>query len=377
MPKPDLDVNSLIARNNDITPVLPLGVVPSNQHPTPKKLCLKDLQTKRVTSTTKHPAPLPVIRIMGTNYANRGMISVLTAPPMSGKTTVIGCILATAFTHFHDPALSLGIESSFAEGRDVVYLDFEQHISSTQDLQDRVLRYAGLPETPGNLHIYNLLELTLDDRRAAIELCFNEHSMHLLVIDGLADILTSVNDEEKSNALIEDLALLASRHNTAVVVVIHENKGGGSVRGHLGSQIERKCAGLISIKKDRERKVHSIESRLIRIGDDFDTVFFQYSDEHNRMVLCDAVTTAELTEAAKKPKMGKDEDPEFLSGLMKLCFADLTSLSKTELRRAIQKQDTSCGSDKTADRRISGAVTLGILTTADGKSYAPTAEPCF
>lgn len=369
--KSDLSLDAMIARQNDSTPVVPL----TPQSPL-KKLCLKDLSTKRVSHTTKHPAPKPVIQIMGTNYANRGMISALTGPPKSGKTTVIGFILATAFFHYDDPALSLGIETAFAEGRDVVYLDFEQHISSTQDLQDKVLRYSGMNETPPNLHIYNLLEFTLDERRAAIELCFKEHNMHLLVIDGLADILTSVNDEEKANALIEELSVLASRNNTAVIVVIHENKGGGSVRGHLGSQIERKCAGLISIKKDRERRVHSIESRLIRIGDDFETVYFHYSEDQKKMVLCDATHTAELKESAAAGKVSKYEDPEYLGGLMKLCFNGEKSLLKKALKEEVMKQ-ANVG-DRSVDRYVNAAVKVGVLKTEDdGKTYVMTNEPPF
>lgn len=366
-----MTVDSLITRHNETKPVDSPAAQPGI-----KRLSLKELSVNRVSHTTRHPAPTPVITIMGTNFANRGMISALTGPPKAGKTTVIGFMLATAFFHYADPSLSLGVETTFAAGRDVVYLDFDQHISSTQELQDKVLRYAGLSSTPPNLHVYNLLEYSLDQRREAIELCFREHDMHLLVIDGIADVLPGVNDEEKVNALIEDVAILASRYNTAVVVVIHENKGGGSVRGHLGSQIERKCAGLISIKKDRERRVHCIESRLIRIGDDFDTFYFNYSDDQNRMILCDATQTAQLKEAATAGKVSKYEDPEYLGGLMKLCFKEEKSLLKKALKEGIMKQ-ANVG-ERSVDRYVNAAIKAGVLKTEDeGKTYAMTDEPPF
>lgn len=87
---------------------------------------------------------------------------------------------------------------------------------------------------------------------------------------------------------------MASRNNMVVMVVIHANKGCGSIRGHLCPQIECECAGLISIGKDGERRVHSIESRLIRVCDDFETVYFYYSEHEKKMMLCDATHTAEL-----------------------------------------------------------------------------------
>ncbi len=326
-----------------------------------KPLCLADLKKRRVSHHTKHPAPAPVIRIDGAFYGLQGMISALTGPPKSGKTTVIGYMMASTLSHVSDAAQTLNIQSTHAGSRDVVYFDFEQHVSSTQDLHDKVLRYAGLASCPENLHVMNLLEYTMEERKEAIDLVFRELDVHLLIIDGLADLLPGVNDEEKSNMLIEKLALSASQHNTCVIVVIHENKGGGTVRGHLGSQIERKCAGLIAVRKDRESKVHSIESRLIRIGDDFDNVLFRYSDEHRGMVLLDAVSSENHMNRIKSQKLGKDKDPEFLGGLMKLCFSQDKTMSKAQLQTAVVKIDSSAGSVKTANRRIEGAIDLNIL----------------
>lgn len=336
-----------------------------------KPLTLSDLRKHRVSHQTKHPAPTPVIRISGANYGLQGMISALTGPPKSGKTTVIGFMLATTLTDFSNPAQSLGIRSALAGNRNVVYLDFEQHVSSTQELHDKVLRYAGLTDCPDNLHILSLLELTMDERLQAVRVIFQDLKPHLLITDGLADLLPGVNDEEKSNALIEELALLASRHNTCLIVVIHENKGNGAVRGHLGSQIERKCAGLVSVRKDRDTKIHSIESRLIRIGDDFDNVCFRYSEEDRRMVLLDPIATEQHNNRAAQKKAGKDKDPEYLGGLMKQCFGELASLSKAQLLTAIRKFDKDAGSDKTAGRRIIGAIALGLLDH-NGDTYTRT-----
>lgn len=346
------------------------NAIPSRFPPPQSKIRILDLELRRITHKTQYPAPTPVVRIAGANYGLAGMISALTGPPKSGKTTVIGFILATAFRSFLDPLESLQIESSLAYDRDVVYMDFEQHVSSTQQLHDRVLQYAGLTESPENLHILNLLEYSMDDRNQFVDLVFSKLNPHLLVIDGLADILPSVNDEEKANALIEKLALLASKHNTCVVVVIHENKGGGTVRGHLGSQVERKCAGLISVRKDREKKEHSIESRLIRIGDDFENVYFHYCPEKKRMILLDALQMEQRREQAKQGKVGKNEDTEFLSGLIYHCFKDKNSLSKKELRAQIMRNDINANSEKTADRRIEGALTLNLLFN-ENNEYQP------
>lgn len=353
--------------------LLPQKLAPSfsgqAQTLTTKTLTFADLKKHRVTHTTNHPAPTPVICIAGAKYGLRGMISALTGPPKSGKTTVIGFMLATALAYVSDPAETLNIRSALAGKRDVVYLDFEQHVSSTQDLHDKVLRYAHLNSCPDNLHVLSLLELTIEERLQAVRSAFDELDIHLLIIDGLADLLPGVNDEEKSNALIEELALLASKHNTCMIVVVHENKGGGTVRGHLGSQIMRKCAGLIAVRKDRVHKIHSIESQMIRVGDDFEDVCFRYSPEHGQMILLDALSAEDHKNRTAQKKAGKDNDTEYLTGLITLCFGNMATLTKAELIKGICKFDKDAGSDKTAMRRIKGAVTLGILEQ-DGDTYA-------
>ena len=51
---------------------------------------------------------------------------------------------------------------------------------------------------------------------------YYEHGgIHLVIIDGIADLLGGVNDEEPSVQLVEELFRIAAIYNTLIICVLH------------------------------------------------------------------------------------------------------------------------------------------------------------
>jgi len=75
-----------------------------------------------------------------------------------------------------------------------------------------------------------------------------------VIIDGVADLCTDVNNPVEANQLVAELQALALEFNCPVIVVLHENAGhdNGKARGHLGSQLERKAESNLRLKKSGE-----------------------------------------------------------------------------------------------------------------------------
>jgi hypothetical protein len=59
--------------------------------------------------------------------------------------------------------------------------------------------------------------------------------IHLVVIDGIADLIDEVNDEEKSVALIDELFCLAGIYKTCIICALHLSLSSYKLRGHLNS----------------------------------------------------------------------------------------------------------------------------------------------
>lgn len=210
-----------------------------------------------------------------------------------------------------------------------------------------------------------------------------EHLMHALethptaclwVIDGITDFVASANDEQAGNVLVGHLMQKSSENNAAIILLIHENGNNGKLRGHIGSEAERKCGGAISVKKDRDKGVHFIEPKYLRDAEDFAPVVFKWSNDLGRMVSVDASTAR----AAIQEQKDKSKEAQ-LSQLYEKCIGVDKSLLRTEFRKRIEheldpnKQSTPQAREQKANRNIEAMKGYYIKLNGTGKTQ--TVEP--
>lgn len=101
-------------------------------------------------------------------------------------------------------------------------------------------------------------------------------SIHLVIIDGIADLLGGVNDEESSVALIEELFRLAAIYNTVIICVLHLTPSGMKLRGHLGSEVQRKAAGILLVEKDDDTHCGGVKALKVRDGSPLNVPMVQF-----------------------------------------------------------------------------------------------------
>ena len=75
-----------------------------------------------------------------------------------------------------------------------------------------------------------------------------------MVIDGIADLIRSANDETEIIAIVDELYRLEGIYNTCIICVLHFVPNGIKLRGHIGSELQRKAAGILSIEEDQEKR---------------------------------------------------------------------------------------------------------------------------
>ncbi len=109
-----------------------------------------------------------------------------------------------------------------------------------------------------NSKAYSLVSISRSERMNLIlesmDRYYYEHGgIHLVVIDGIADLLGGVNDEEPSVQLVEELFRIAAIYNTLIICVLHLAPSGMKLCGHLGSEVQRKAAGILLIEKELDQ----------------------------------------------------------------------------------------------------------------------------
>ena len=71
-------------------------------------------------------------------------------------------------------------------------------------------------------------------------------------------------------AVIDELYRLAGIYNTCILCVLHFVPNGLKLRGHLGSELQRKAATILSIEKDDEPAQSVVKDLKVRDGSTLD-----------------------------------------------------------------------------------------------------------
>ena len=76
----------------------------------------------------------------------------------------------------------------------------------------------------------------------------------LVIIDGIADLCSDVNDITQGNYVAQKLMQWTKELNCHIVTVIHSNFGSDKATGHLGSTLYKKCETAINLEANTVNK---------------------------------------------------------------------------------------------------------------------------
>jgi hypothetical protein len=207
--------------------------------------------------------------------ASRGNLSAIQGKSKVGKSAVVSAILGATHRGEHEAqgdtlCISWTGESTGA----IVHLDTEQSRADWHALVSRGITRSGMPEVSPRLVSLPLVMFARSERleilRQALE---HEHRekgrIDAVVIDGVADLCKSPNDEPEALELVSQLMVLAQKYDTPIFCILHENPStqDAKTRGHLGSELNRKAFANLRIDKDSETSVSTIYGTDMRKRD--------------------------------------------------------------------------------------------------------------
>ncbi len=159
-------------------------------------------------------------------------------------------------------------QGGLIEGKDLVlYFDTEQGDWDCWNVVRRIAKMAG---TTDRFKAFNLRRFTPKERCEIIEfaLLMNGDEAGFVVIDGIADLATGINDEDEATRVVSLLMRWTKDYNCHIATVIHQNKNDNYATGHLGSSIMKKCEIIISVTKDPQNYAEStVECTMSRSVD--------------------------------------------------------------------------------------------------------------
>ena len=218
-----------------------------------------------------------VVAVNGVPLGTQDNLFCITGGEGTGKSNYVVAILAGTLGTERLPAeRTLGLEiTPNPNGLAVLHYDTEQSEAQLHKNLGKTLQRASLKTVPEFYHSLYLASLSRKDRlkliRESMDLFHHRHGgIHLVVIDGIADLIRSANDETESIAIVDELYRLASIYNTCIICVLHFVPNGIKLRGHIGSELQRKAAGILSIEKDDNPEYSVVKALKVRDGSPLD-----------------------------------------------------------------------------------------------------------
>lgn len=209
-------------------------------------------------------------------------ILCITGGEGTGKSNYTAALVAGAIREEETDADLLGVRvEPNRKGHAVLLYDTEQSEQQLYKNVGRLLKRAGQERMPPFLHAYCLTGMSRNERLTAIVQSMDKYhyqhgGIHLVVIDGVADLIRCANDEAESVALIDEIYRLAGIYRTCVAAVVHFVPNGLKLRGHLGSELQRKSAAILSIEKDENPEISVVKALKVRDGSPLDVPLMQF-----------------------------------------------------------------------------------------------------
>lgn len=254
------------------------------------------------------PVAQMIVSVNGVPLGTQGNLLCITGGEGTGKSNYVAALIAGAVKPENAEGidtLGVSIEGN-PKGKAVLFYDTEQSEVQLYKNVSTLLRRCGRDTMPEWFKAYCLTGMSRKERLKSIVLSMDKFhyqygGIHLVVIDGIADLIRCANDEAESIAVVEELYRLAGIYNTCIVTVLHFIPNGLKLRGHLGSELQRKAAAILSIEKDTKPAVSVVKALKVRDGSPLDVPLMQFAWDKEK---------AMHAYLGEKPKEEKDKRKE-------------------------------------------------------------------
>ena len=292
------------------------------------------LKSCEVDFSSPPPAAQMIVSVNEVPLGTQGNLLCVTGGEGTGKSNYVAALIAGAIRPQGVEADTLGVAvEENTKGKAVLFYDTEQSEVQLYKNVGNLLRRCSRDAMPEYFKAYCLTGMSRKERLKSIILSMDRYhyqygGIHLVVIDGIADLIRCANDEAESIAVVEELYRLAGIYNTCIVTALHFIPNGLKLRGHLGSELQRKAAAILSIEKDNDPAVSVVKALKVRDGSPLDVPLMQFAWDKGKAM------HAYLGEKPKEEKEKRKEDE--LVAVAREIFSHRRFVTYVELTESIQ-----------------------------------------
>jgi hypothetical protein len=266
-----------------------------------------------------------VLSLLGTF----GNFSLVKGKQKSRKSFFINLIISSILK----TDTSRGIISATEDPKqNILYIDTEQGKSHVTMANNRIWENS-VSDEHHRLHTYALRSMSPAERLESIETLIKKiDKLGFVVIDGIKDLVTSVNDEVEASKIASKLLKWSEELNIHIMVVLHENPSSTKARGHLGTELTNKAETIIGIEVDSKKPDVSIVKPASCRNIPFESFAFSVDERGHPFILEDY---AIRSKAVKEKSVMELTDNEKYDVLCKV-FNEIEFIGYKELETSIK-----------------------------------------
>lgn len=129
--------------------------------------------------------------------------------------------------------------------------------------------------------VFNVRAAPIKERRELLGVAVATYRPDLVILDGISDLLTDINDGPRATELMEELLQLADTYDCNITAIIHLNRTGdkNNLRGWLGTAMLQKSFEVFNCSQVSQTETLSVEQSVSRKYRCLDTLYYEIDQE--------------------------------------------------------------------------------------------------
>ena len=278
-----------------------------------------------------YPEPYSILEFNGVPFSKVGGLAAISGQKKNGKSFVLTQLMAAILGNGSEriqtylPGLTVPERTIEYIGHlpNVLYIDTEMEKLNTAKVLRRVHWLCGWEMRMPNER-FNVLRLTNmpkdSDKQAyvqrfdMIKLAIDLIQPDVMFVDGLRDLLSSINDEESITKTLDYFSGVAEDRKMSIWMALHQNPNrkndddGQKMRGWAGTELGNKVSDtLVSIKNKTANGVTFTVKQQDARDKDIDDWKFEVTDDAGKLGIPKIISNG-VSRASDKPEHDSEED---------------------------------------------------------------------
>ena len=339
-----------------------------------------------------YPEPYTMLEFNGVPFAKVGGLAAISGQKKNGKSFVLTQLMAAILgcgnerTKQYLPGLTVPDRTIEYLGHlpKVLYVDTEMEKLSSAKVLRRVHWLCGwdMKEPNDRFAVLWLKSMPKDDmakpykrRYELIRMAIDAIQPDVVFIDGLRDLLASINDEESGTTILDELGTLAEERRMNIWLALHQNPGKAAdsdeakMRGWIGTELGNKVSDtLISIKSKKPEGVTFTVKQQDARDKDMDDWTFEITEDAGQLGVPRIITKGTNLNSKSKEQPQCD-DPRQIRGWIEQAKDQYEwPMSRVQIKSTVFGE---IGGQKNKDKQqadLMAAINMGYLEETTLKS---------